>query len=152
VWSDVGIASSYLGESTVVPEVALVGEAVPHVAELALLDVLLDGVEGLLLGDLSMQSACCSSRSTLETTHLHLGIGPAGHLNDHVEDRLLLVGVEGDVVPWRDELAVLLDEDAVLERVGGGNLAGGVRHGGRLVCGSCVDSCGRWSGVQMPCK
>jgi hypothetical protein len=29
-----------------------VGEAVPHITELALLDVLLDGVEGLLLGDL----------------------------------------------------------------------------------------------------
>lgn len=48
------IASSYLGEGTVVPEVALVGEAVPHIAELALLDVLLDGVEGLLLGDLAV--------------------------------------------------------------------------------------------------
>jgi hypothetical protein len=42
-----------LREGTVVPEVALVGEAVPDIAELALLDVLLDGVEGLLLGDLS---------------------------------------------------------------------------------------------------
>jgi hypothetical protein len=43
---------SHLRESTVVPEVSLVGEAVPDVAELALLDVLLDGIEGLLLGDL----------------------------------------------------------------------------------------------------
>lgn len=40
------------------------GEAVPHVAELALLDVLLNGVEGLLLGDLDTGSACC----ILETT------------------------------------------------------------------------------------
>ena len=83
----------------------------------------------------------------LQAAYLHLGIGPAGHLNDHVEDRLLLVGVEGDVVPWRDELAVLLDEDAVLERVGCGNLAGGVRHGGRRLRGSCVESCGRGRGV-----
>jgi hypothetical protein len=37
---------SYLGEGAVVPEVALVGEAVADEAEL------LDGVEGLLLGDL----------------------------------------------------------------------------------------------------
>lgn len=44
--------SSYLGEGTVVPEVSLVGEAVADVAELALLDVLLDGVEELVLGDL----------------------------------------------------------------------------------------------------
>jgi hypothetical protein len=50
--SDIGFASSYLREGTVVPEVALVGEAVPHEAELALLDILLDGVELLLLGDL----------------------------------------------------------------------------------------------------
>ena len=50
--ADIGLASSHLREGTVVPEVALVGEAVPHVAELALLDILLDGVERLLLGDL----------------------------------------------------------------------------------------------------
>lgn len=43
---------SYLGEGAVVPEVALVGEAVADEAELALLDILLDGVEELLLGDL----------------------------------------------------------------------------------------------------
>ena len=41
-----------LGEGTVVPEVTLVGEAVADVAELALLGVLLDRVEVLLLGDL----------------------------------------------------------------------------------------------------
>lgn len=43
-------------EGTVVPEVSLVWEAVADEAELALLDVLLDWVEGLLLGDLWM---CC---------------------------------------------------------------------------------------------
>ena len=62
-------------------------------------------------------------------THLHLRVGPAGDLNDHVEDGLLLVGIQGDVVPCRDGLAVLLDEDAVLERVGRSDLAGGVSHG-----------------------
>ena len=41
-----------LGEATVVPKVALVREAVADEAELALLDVLLDGVQELLLGDL----------------------------------------------------------------------------------------------------
>lgn len=41
-----------LGEGTVVPEVALVGETVADEAQLALLGVLLDGVEGLILGDL----------------------------------------------------------------------------------------------------
>lgn len=43
---------TYLGEATVVPEVALVGEAVADEANLALLDVLLDRVEELLLADL----------------------------------------------------------------------------------------------------
>lgn len=42
----------YLREGTVVPQVTLVGEAVADVAKLALLDVLLDGVQELLLGDL----------------------------------------------------------------------------------------------------
>lgn len=41
-----------LGEGAVVPQVALVGEAVADVSQLALLDVLLDGVEELVLGDL----------------------------------------------------------------------------------------------------
>jgi hypothetical protein len=56
-------------------------------------------------------------------THLHLRIGPAGHLNYHVEDRLLLIGIERDVVERRDGLAILLDVDAVLERVRGANSA-----------------------------
>ena len=74
----------------------MVGEAVADVAEAALLDVLLDGVEGLLLGD------------------LHLGVGPAGDLYDHVEDAIVLVGEEGDVMERRDNGAVLLEEHAVL--------------------------------------
>ena len=43
---------TYLREGTVVPQVALVGEAVADISKLALLDVLLDGVQELLLGDL----------------------------------------------------------------------------------------------------
>lgn len=48
---DVGVLPG-LGEGTVVPEVALVGEAVADETQLALLGVLLDGVQGLILGDL----------------------------------------------------------------------------------------------------
>lgn len=48
---------TYAREGTVVPEVTLVGEAVTDVTELALLDILLDGVEELLLGDLDRPSA-----------------------------------------------------------------------------------------------
>ena len=74
----------------------MVGEAVADEAEAALLDVLLDGVEGLLLGD------------------LHLRVGPARDLNNHVQDAIVLVGEEGDVVEGRDDAAVLLDEHTVL--------------------------------------
>lgn len=66
----------------------------------------------------------------LTSTHLHLRVSPAGDLDDHVEDGLLLIGIQWDVVPWRYELAVLFDEDTVLERVGRANLARGIRHGG----------------------
>lgn len=43
---------AYLGEGAIVPEIALVGEAVADESNLALLNVLLDGVQELLLGDL----------------------------------------------------------------------------------------------------
>jgi hypothetical protein len=41
-----------LREGAVIPQVAFVWKAVANETEFALLDVLLDGVEGLLLGDL----------------------------------------------------------------------------------------------------
>ena len=86
---------THLRESTVVPDVPVVGEAVAHVAQTALLDVLLDGIERLLLGD------------------FHLGVGPAGDLDDHVEDAIALIGEERDVVERGDDLAVLFDVDAM---------------------------------------
>lgn len=43
---------TYLRESTVVPDVTLVGEAVTNESKLALLGILLDGVEGFFLADL----------------------------------------------------------------------------------------------------
>jgi len=104
-----------LGESTVVPDVTVVGEAVADVAETALLDVLLDGIEELAGGD------------------LHLRIGPAGDLDDHVEDTLVLVGEEGDVVEGGDDGAILLDEHTVFEGVRSADEARGILlgHGGR---------------------
>ena len=39
-------------EGAIVPQVTLVGETIADIAELALLDILLDGVEELVLGDL----------------------------------------------------------------------------------------------------
>jgi hypothetical protein len=72
------------------------GEAVADETKLALLDVLLDGVEGFLLGN------------------LELGVGPARHLDDHVEDPIALVSKKRDIVERRDDGAILLDEDAVV--------------------------------------
>ena len=76
----------------------MVGKAVAHVAQAALLDVLLDGIERLLLGD------------------LHLGVGPAGDLDDHVEDAIALIGEKRDVMERGDDLAVLFDVDAMFWR------------------------------------
>lgn len=74
----------------------MVGEAVAHKAQTTLLDVLLDGVERLFFGD------------------FHLGIGPAGDLDDHVEDAIVPICKERDVVERRDSLAILLDVDTML--------------------------------------
>jgi len=76
----------------------VVGKAVAHVAQAALLDVLLDGIERLLLGD------------------LHLGVGPAGDLDDHVEDAIALIGEKRDVMERGEDLAVLFDVDAMFWR------------------------------------
>ncbi len=71
-------------------------EAVSDVTKTTLLDILLDGVERLLFGD------------------LHLRVGPARDLNDHVEDTIVLVGEEGDVVEGgHDRPVLLLDEHSV---------------------------------------
>lgn len=65
--------------------------------------------------------------------YLLLGVGPARNLNDHVQDGLLLVGIEGDVVEGGDGLAILLDEDAVLKGVGSADRADGVLGGRHVV-------------------
>lgn len=62
----------------------------------------------------------------IECTYLHLSICPSRHLDNHVQDGLLLVGVERDVVEGADKLAILLDIDTVFEGVGRGDLAGSV--------------------------
>lgn len=86
---------AHLGERTVVPDVSVVREAIANEARFTLLDVLLDVVEVSLLVD------------------LHLGVGPARDLDDHVEDAPVLVDEEGDVVEGRDDVAIFLDVDTV---------------------------------------
>lgn len=112
-----------LGESAVVPDVTLVREAVANEAQLALLGVLLEAVEALFLGDLDF------------------GVGPAGDLNDHVENRLGLVGEEGDIVEGRSGKTGLgvLEVDTVVEGVGRAN-------GASLVVLSRSHGCGLWGG------
>jgi hypothetical protein len=83
-------AETDLGESTIIPDVSVVGEAVAHEAQAALFDILLDGIEGLLLGN------------------FHLGIRPAGNFDNHVENPIGLIGEERDIVERRDNLAVVL--------------------------------------------
>jgi len=78
--------------------------------------------------------------TTHNTTYLKLCIGPPWNLNNHVEDGLLLIGIERDIVEGRDADAILGDVDSVLEGVGGTNLVGFVLggHGGG---GGCICIC-----------
>jgi hypothetical protein len=86
----------HLWECTVVPDVSVVGEAVANEAEAALLDVLLDGVERLLLG------------------YLHLRVRPSRDFDHHIQDAIVLVRKERDIVPRRDDGAALFREYTVL--------------------------------------
>ena len=76
VWGQSGglcLAIQYLREGAIVPDVAMVGEAVVHKAQIALLDVLLDGIELLTSGDLqtrNMHIMTSPWRST-NTQHAH---------------------------------------------------------------------------------
>jgi hypothetical protein len=78
-------------------------------------------------------SECSHEALDSGAAYLLLGVGPARDLNDHVQDGLLLVGIEGDVVEGRDGLAILLDVDAVLKGVRSRNGAGGVLGGRHVV-------------------
>ena len=77
------------------------GEAVANETQTTLLDVLFDGVERFVLGDLK------------------LGVGPTRDLYNHVEDAIVLVGKERDVVEGGDDGSVLFRIDAVFWQRGG---------------------------------
>ena len=85
-----------LGESTIVPDVTMVREAVADETQATFFDVLFNGVESFLLGD------------------FHLGVGPTGNLDDHVEDAIVLVGKKWNVVPRGNDSAVSLDVHSVI--------------------------------------
>lgn len=100
-----------LRERTVVVNITLVGEAVTHKTELALLGVLNDGVELLLLGN------------------LELSVSPAGNFNHHVQNGLLGVRVQGNIMERRHNLAgVVLDVNLVLWSVFSADLTNVVSH------------------------
>jgi len=101
-----------LGKGTIVPDVTVVGEAVANEARLFILDILLDVVEVTLLVD------------------FHLGVGPTGDLDNHVEDAAVLIGEEGDVMEWGDDVAILLDVDTMPIGVCRTDGTGGVCGGG----------------------
>lgn len=71
---------AYTWEGTVVPKIALVWEAVSHKSKFAFLYVLLDWVEKFFFRDLL------------------LGVGPSRNFYNHVEDGLLLIGIQWDIV------------------------------------------------------
>jgi len=99
-----------LRESTIVPQISLVGETIADVAKLALLDVLLDGVQVFFLAN------------------LHLCVGPPWDLNNHVEESLLLIGIERNIVEWRNWDTISLDVDTMVNGVGLRNFSHRVRH------------------------
>lgn len=70
----------------------MVRETVADETQTVLFHVLLDGIEGLLLGD------------------FHLGVGPTRDFDNHVEDAVVLISKERNIVEGRDDRAILLDK------------------------------------------
>jgi hypothetical protein len=70
-------------------------EAIADESKFTALDILFDRVKGFLFGD------------------FHLCVGPAGYLDDHVQDSIVTICEEGDIVKGRDDIPVLFDEDSM---------------------------------------
>ena len=58
----------------------------------------------------------------VDTSYLHLSIGPSGDFHNHVQDRLLFVGIERNIVERRDGHSIFFDKDTVFEGVGRSDL------------------------------
>lgn len=74
----------------------MVGKAISDVAQPPLLDILLDRIERFFSGN------------------LHLGVGPARNLYDHVEDAIVLISKERNVMEGGNDRAILLDINAMI--------------------------------------
>jgi len=138
----------YLREGTIVPEIPLVWEAVANKAQFALLDILFDWIQGLVLGDLyhNVQlivgsiswitgGGCMKAAIMRPLTNLKLGLCPSRDLNNHVEHRLLGVGIERDIMESGARLTVFLNVGSVLKSVG---LANFPNAEARHVCNDLV--------------
>lgn len=92
----------YLGKGAIVPQIAVVWETVANVSELALFHILLDWVHGLFFGDLRFTGVNSlllkQLGQSIGLTDLHLGVGPSWDLDDHIQNGLLLIGVQGNVM------------------------------------------------------
>jgi len=90
IWvSEAGVFPG-LGESTIVPGVTLSTIDISDVAELSVLDILLDWVE------------------LFRNTNFNLRVGSLWDFKNEVENSLLSVNFDGDIVPWGDSLTILL--------------------------------------------
>lgn len=66
---------------------------------------------------------------SLEDSYLHLRICPTGDFNNHVQYRLLLIGVQRDIVEGGNDNAIFLNVDPMIECVGLAQLPHCVAHG-----------------------
>lgn len=86
-----------------------------------------DWVKHLMNGMLadSVHNAVISEKN-LFFADLHLAVCPSWDLNNHVQDGLLLIGIKGDIVEWRNWNAILFDVDTVLQSVWSSDLSDSV--------------------------
>lgn len=77
---------------------------------------------------LSVEIKCRGQTHSQLDTNLHLSIGPAWDLNNHVEDSMLFISVERNIMEGRDRVSIFLDEDSVFQGVRSTNLSDAVTH------------------------
>jgi hypothetical protein len=82
------------------------GEAVANIAQLALLHILLDGIEWQIFADLRRQSSQLPNSgltiAALET-NLQFSVRPPRNLHNHIQNGAFLVRVQGNVMERRDD-------------------------------------------------
>ena len=98
------VLPTYLRKSTIIPEIAVMREAIANVSELTLLDVLLDGVHWFLfryLHSILVRSSPCNrshADKSFELAYFHLCVSPSWDFDNHIQHRLLLVGIQRNVM------------------------------------------------------